>query len=158
MWQLCLLGFSSFAIDYSSFAWCPCGAAILAAIALTVVAQGMPARTQQGAEAAAKWQAFRRYLQDIDKYVKQGTANAGEIFEKYLPYTIAFGFNNEFVGKMAALGTPAPSWYQMYGPGVPTYYPGYGNRYPSGQGSTTLGESGPGGMSAQAAASPTCSR
>ena len=135
-----------FVIDYADTALCPFLGLGLAAIALIIAAQNMPARTKQGAEAAARWQAFKRYLQNIDQYIKQGTANAAEIFDKYLPYTIAFGFNNEYVGKFAALGVPAPVWYQpyYYGPG---YYgtPGSGGR---------AGLSGPGGEGGTAGGPP----
>jgi len=72
----------------------------------------MPRRTEAGAEAAAKWMAFRRYLTDIQKYEKLEESTA--IFDKYLPYAIAFGIEKSWVEKFARSRTPAPGWL---GPG-----------------------------------------
>ncbi|MCA1552922.1 MAG: DUF2207 domain-containing protein, partial [Chloroflexi bacterium] len=60
--------------DYVDTAICPFLGLGLVGIALIIAGQAMPARTKAGAEAAAKWQAFRRYLVDIDKYIKAGQA------------------------------------------------------------------------------------
>ncbi|MBI1800331.1 MAG: DUF2207 domain-containing protein, partial [Chloroflexi bacterium] len=115
---------------YADAAICPFLGLGLVGVALMIASRAMPARTQAGAEAAAKWLAFKRYLQDIEKYTKLEAATG--IFDKYLPYAIAFGFNNEFAQKFAALGTPAPSWYQTY---PPIYIgPGYYGRSGAGGG------------------------
>jgi hypothetical protein len=72
----------------------------------------MPRRTDQGAEAAAKWRAFRTYLVDIQKYEK--LEESTQIFDKYLPYAIAFGIEKSWVEKFARARTVAPGWL---GPG-----------------------------------------
>jgi uncharacterized membrane protein len=72
----------------------------------------MPRRTNEGAEAAAKWRAFRRYLADIQKYEKLEESTA--IFDKYLAYAIAFGIEKSWVEKFARARTVAPGWL---GPG-----------------------------------------
>lgn len=81
---------------------------ILAAVAM-YLARFMPQKTAQGAQAVARWNAFRRYLEQIEKYTN--VADAQDQFEKYLPYAIAFGIDKTWVQKFAAVDTPAPAWY-----------------------------------------------
>ncbi|MGH2542697.1 MAG: DUF2207 family protein, partial [Ardenticatenaceae bacterium] len=52
--------------------------------ALLVVGQAMPRKTPAGGEAASKWQAFRRYLQQIDRF--DDLEEKREIWDQYLPY------------------------------------------------------------------------
>lgn len=81
---------------------------LLAAVAM-YLARFMPQKTPQGAQAVARWNAFRRYLEQIEKYTN--VADAKDQFEKYLPYAIAFGIDKTWVQKFAAVDTPAPTWY-----------------------------------------------
>jgi uncharacterized membrane protein YgcG len=69
----------------------------------------MPRKSAQGAEEAAKWLAFKRYMEDIEKYTK--VAEVQEIFDKYLPYAIAFGLEDSWIQKFARVNTPPPPWY-----------------------------------------------
>jgi hypothetical protein len=80
----------------------------------------MPRKTQEGAEAHARWWAFRNYLANIQKYGKTG--NAQEIFEKYMPYAIAFGLEKVFTDAFTVQEVIPPFWYAPY------WYPGYPNR------------------------------
>ncbi|HWV24672.1 MAG TPA: DUF2207 domain-containing protein, partial [Thermomicrobiales bacterium] len=86
---------------------------IIAAIVLFFVggkvATNMPRKTLDGAEAAAKWMAFKRYLQDIDQHVDLEESKA--IFEKYLPYAIAFGLDSSWIQKFAQTSAPMPAWF-----------------------------------------------
>jgi uncharacterized membrane protein YgcG len=66
-------------------------------------------KTRHGAQSAAKWAAFKRYLIHIERYTQVKAAQ--EQFEKYLPYAIAFGIEQGWVKKFAAVDTPAPTWY-----------------------------------------------
>ncbi len=89
------------------------------------LAGGMPRRTEAGAEATAKWNAFKRYLQNIQTY--ENLEESADIFEKYLPYAVAFGLDRSWVNKFAAANTPAPSWLgPMGGPIVVLGSPGGG--------------------------------
>jgi uncharacterized membrane protein len=95
----------------------PCLAASLGVggIALLIAGRFMPVKTVKGAESAAKWNAFKSYLAQIDKM--SDMKNAAEMFEHYLPYAIAFGMNQSYVGKFARMtDTPAPGWYIPYFP------------------------------------------
>lgn len=96
-------------LPFSLLALAPWIALALAAAAGMVLSRYMPRKTPMGAQAAARWHAFRRYLENIEKYTN--VADAKEQFEKYLPYAIAFGIDKTWVQKFAAVDTPAPAWY-----------------------------------------------
>lgn len=98
---------------------CPALALGLTGVALLITANFMPAKTMKGAEASAKWQAFKKYLQEVERHTK--LEEAGEIFEKFLAYAIAFGLERSWIRKFATLPTtPIPPWY------VPYPHPYYG--------------------------------
>lgn len=85
----------------------------------------MPVKTRQGAEAAAQWRAFKRYLSNLDRYTK--VQEAADQFEKYLPYAIAFGLERSWINRFARVDTvPMPMWYRPYGWG-PAYHGGGGS-------------------------------
>ena len=78
-------------------------------IAVILAAGWMPRKTPKGAQAAARWVAFRRYLEQIEQY--GDLQEAQDIFAKYLPYAVAFGIEKSYVRKFARVNTPAPHWY-----------------------------------------------
>ena len=104
--------------------WIPIGVLGILVLAVFFLSSAMPRKTDSGAEAAAKWRAFRRYLDDIDKYEKLDEAKG--IFDTYLACAIAFGLEHSWVNKFASVGTATPEWYG----GAPTVWPGapYGRR------------------------------
>ncbi|NWF70682.1 MAG: DUF2207 domain-containing protein [Chloroflexi bacterium] len=91
-----------------------------------ITAQFMPSKTQKGAEEAAKWRAFYRYMDNLDKY--SSVEEASLRFEEYLPYAVAFGLNNEWIRRFSKLSDmPVPTWYfptYMGGPYSGGYRPG----------------------------------
>lgn len=93
----------------TGFAVCIPAALGVSAIGLVILARYMPRKTAQGAEEAAKWLAFKRYMQDLEKYTKVEEATA--IFDKYLPYAIAFGLEDSWIAKFARVDAPPPPWY-----------------------------------------------
>jgi uncharacterized membrane protein YgcG len=112
---MCALG------DYSALAICPGLALLASALGLVLVAPHMPRKTSQGAEEAAKWLAFKRYLETIEKH--GDLAEVKDKFEEFLPYAIAFGVERSLINKFKTVDTPAPTWW---GP----VYPGYGYGHP----------------------------
>jgi uncharacterized membrane protein len=93
--------------------WCPGVGLLVGAIALAIVGQVMPAKTKKGAEAAARWEAFREYLKEIESYTD--LEQATDLFERYLPYAIAFNLERRWVQKFARVETtPIPGWYYPY--------------------------------------------
>jgi len=81
----------------------------LLALALMALSNAMPRKTLEGAQQAATMRAFKRYLEQIQKYLN--TSEAKTRFESYLPFAIAFGIEKKLVQDFARVDTPAPSWY-----------------------------------------------
>ena len=114
----------------------------LIGVVLVFLSRVMPAKTLKGAEESAKWNAFRRYLANLEKY--DNLENAKDIFERYLPYATAFGLDRSFIQKFASVSTPAPQWYS--GGGGPIIIGGPGGGYYGGSGGGYYGGGGfPGG-------------
>jgi hypothetical protein len=119
------------------------------ALGLLLLSQVMPRKTEKGALAAAQWQAFKRYLQNIDKYADMEAQKA--IWDRWLPFAIAFEIDKEYIRKFEAVEAPAPGWYipnpTLYGPYRRRYYgqPWVGNGPGSG-GSSGSGGNREGGM------------
>ncbi|MBA3337285.1 MAG: DUF2207 domain-containing protein [Chloroflexia bacterium] len=99
--------------EWSPWAWFPSIVAVLIALGLGLLSGKMPRKTQAGAEAAAKWRAFQRYLESIERYEKLDEAQG--IFDRYLPFAIAFGLEDSWVRKFAAVQTPTPGWFNSGG-------------------------------------------
>ena len=96
-------------INYSDFAICLPLALAVPAIGLIFLARYMPRKSPAGAEEAAKWLAFKRYMEDIEKYTKVDEVK--EIFDRYLPYAIAFGLENSWIQKFSRVDTAQPPWF-----------------------------------------------
>jgi uncharacterized membrane protein len=89
---------------------CPFVGIGITAVATIIVGQAMPVKTRVGAEEAAKWKAFKRYLEEIDRYTQ--LEEATDQFDLYLPYAIAFGIERSWINKFATVpSTPVPMWY-----------------------------------------------
>ncbi|MDH7500401.1 MAG: DUF2207 domain-containing protein [candidate division NC10 bacterium] len=93
-------------------------------------APAMPRRTLKGSAEKAKWMAFYRYLKELGEFRDQATG--ADLYERYLPYAIAFGVEKEWTLRFADLGVAAPVWYHShyYGDrdfgGTPHYRTGHG--------------------------------
>jgi len=72
------------------------------------LSNAMPRKTRAGAESAAKWRAFEKYLRDIEK--REDLENSKEIFQKYIAYAVAFGLEKSWVDKFTAVQAPLPTW------------------------------------------------
>jgi uncharacterized membrane protein YgcG len=77
------------------------------------LARFMPRKTVAGAEATAKWRAFKKYLEEIDQFEQLDAAQ--HLFERYLPYAIAFDIDKTWIEKFSRFGIPAPHWYGARG-------------------------------------------
>jgi hypothetical protein len=123
----------------------PIGLGIVGAVA-AVFGVYMPAKTLKGAQEAARWRAFRQYLEHIGKYTD--LKEAASQFEKYLPYAVALGIEKSLVHQLVPALTSMPGWY------FPTYlggpwYGGYrtgGPYHGGGSGAGSLSMGGPGGL------------
>lgn len=82
---------------------------LLAAGAIVVVfAPALPARTSRGAEWRARALAM---AEEIDAGPRPGE-DAQALFERHLPYAIAFREKKRFVHQYAARGVKAPAWWK----------------------------------------------
>jgi uncharacterized membrane protein len=103
---------------------CPFISLAVFSLALIAVSQAMPVKSRKGAEEAAKWSAFRTYLREAERYAD--LQQVTEQFDRYLPYSIAFGLERTWVSKFSRIpATPIPTWYfpagMPYVPGRPRY-------------------------------------
>jgi len=107
-------------------------------LGMIILSRYMPRKTQKGADEAAKWKAFLTYLKDINQYTD--LEKATELFERYLPYAIAFGLEKGYLSKWEQVpNVPPPAWYgPYYGP---HHYPGAGSRVPGHASPAPRGES-----------------
>lgn len=98
----------------------------LSGLLMLIIGQHMPRKSIKGAEEAAKWGAFKEYLENIEKYAD--LENVAQDFDRYLPYAVAFGLEKSWIRRFARVqSTPIPSWY------YPTYRGGrYGGGYRAG--------------------------
>lgn len=92
---------------------CPVFALIPGLLAMAYTSSHMPTKTEAGALEAAKWDAFRKYLKDTERYGSLDEAK--DRFAAYLPYAVAFGLERSWIRKFAQLETvPSPPWYHPY--------------------------------------------
>jgi uncharacterized membrane protein YgcG len=115
--------------DLVSMALCPFMSLGMVSVVLILISGVMPAKTRKGAEEAKKWEAFKKYLEDVEQYVDIETVT--EQFDEYLPYAVAFGLEHTWVKKFARVSsTPMPPWFipigmpYPYGVGGRTTSPG----------------------------------
>ena len=89
----------------------------------------MPRKTQMGAEQAARWRAFARYMADLQRFGNVG--EAAQRFGDYLPYAVALGVDQQYTRQFEGVQGTAQAPVPMF---MPTYYvpwgwsPGYGAR------------------------------
>jgi hypothetical protein len=87
----------------------PLGALAFLGMVFTLLSRGMVTRTADGQLQYVKWRAFRKYLDNIEKYTD--LAQAKDKFEQYLGYAVAFGLDKEWFRKFAPVLTSMPEWY-----------------------------------------------
>ncbi len=94
---------------WSNFAFFPIFVGIVLMVFSGSLARSMPKKTVAGAESAAKWRAFRSYLDDIDD--QKDLAESRAIFETYLPYAVGLGLAESWTQKFAHIPVQSPQWY-----------------------------------------------
>jgi hypothetical protein len=136
--------------DFSPWVACPGVSLAVAMAGLMVVGPHMPRKTAQGAEEAAKWLAFKRYLETIEKH--GDLQEARDKFEQFLPYAVAFGIERNLINKFTAVDALAPRWWgPVFLPG-----PGYGYGHGGGLTGSSMGEAGgpPGTLAGEGGGAP----
>jgi uncharacterized membrane protein len=121
----------------------PVGIFIVGA-AVALAGNTMPAKTQKGAQDAARWRAFLRYLHNLEKL--KSVEDAASRFDQFVPYAVAFGMEKELVKHMVPALQSMPTWYYPTYMGGP-WHRGYRDRGPvTGMGSGDFSLGGPGGL------------
>ncbi len=73
----------------------------------------MPKRTPSGVDKKEQIQGFELYLKTAERY-RMEFAEKERLFEKFLPYAIAFGVAGLWAKAFKDIATEAPSWYSGY--------------------------------------------
>lgn len=111
--------------DYSLLIFAIPIAIIIAALSVFIAGMAMSSKTAHGALEAARWNAVKEYLKNLEKYSDLETASAK--FDEFLPYAIAFGLDKVWMERFRQLeSVPMPPWY------IPVYRGGYYRRYTPG--------------------------
>jgi uncharacterized membrane protein len=87
---------------------------ILLAVVSFLFGRAMPRKTLAGADAAAVATSLKNFLSSQERWLA-GMAKDQGMFEKLLPYAIAFGVEKIWARRFADIAMTDPSWYQGYG-------------------------------------------
>ena len=125
-------------IDYSIGVVFPPFALGAVGLAAMIVAGAMPAKTRKGAEEAARWRAFENFMKDLPRFQK--VEEATDLFDRYLPYAIAFGLERRWMNLFAQVQAPMPPiiWYR---PWLGPRHLGTGRVMPTGAGGVPSAQS-----------------
>ncbi len=86
----------------------PALALMVVGTALIVVSRWMPQRSAAGAEEAARWRAFERYLRNLQQY--GDTAGAQRILERHFAYAVALDVEEVVLAQAGEMGGHVPTW------------------------------------------------
>jgi len=99
-------------------------AAIASGIILVIFAQIMPARTEAGTRTLEHVLGFEEFLRRVEsENLKRVIIGHPELFDKYLPYAMAFGVERQFARAFEGIYTQAPQWY--VGPSMMSFNVGH---------------------------------
>lgn len=84
-------------------------AAVIVWAVMIRVSRHMGRKTPAGAEAAARWRAFKRYLESIS--IQRDLTEASDIFDRYLSYAVAFGIDKQWIRAFSESGARKPGWF-----------------------------------------------
>lgn len=104
-------------------------ASVVAGVMFTgvaVMSYWSPRKSLKGAETAAKWKAFGRYLKQMEKEMPQQERLA--LFDEYLPWAIVLGFDKSSWGKWMKDDDDYRWGSRQYRPWDPTWQHQYGNQ------------------------------
>jgi uncharacterized membrane protein len=97
-------------------------AGILSGLVVVLFGWFMPSRTPRGTRELEKVLGFREFLERVEGDRLERTVKTPEMFEKYLPYAMALGVEDNWARAFEGIYTQPPSWYSGPG-GVTTFRP-----------------------------------
>ncbi len=87
-------------------------AGILAGVIMLLFAGIMPARTDAGTRALEHVLGFEEFLRRVEsEHLKRVIVGHPELFDKYLPFAMAFGVERQFARAFEGIYTEPPQWY-----------------------------------------------
>jgi uncharacterized membrane protein YgcG len=92
-------------------------AAALSALIVAGFGLVMPARTTEGARALERVLGFEEFLRRVDGERLQQVVKTPEMFERFLPYAMAFGVERKWARAFQDIYREPPSWYVGSGSG-----------------------------------------
>jgi len=84
---------------------------IISTLTLLIFAQIMPARTVEGARVREAALGFKEFLSRVEEDRYKQMITSPELFEKYLPYAMAFGVEEKWANAFKDIYTEPPQWY-----------------------------------------------
>lgn len=88
------------------------GALVLSGLVILGWGQIMPARTEQGARAREWALGFREFLRRVEEDRFRRMITSPQLFERYLPYAMAFRVEGRWARAFEGLYTEPPRWYR----------------------------------------------
>jgi len=87
-------------------------AAALVALILLVFSRIMPARTEAGARVREAVLGFEEFLRRVEsEHFKRVILSKPELFDRYLPYAMAFGVEQKWAKAFEGILSQSPTWY-----------------------------------------------
>jgi uncharacterized membrane protein len=71
--------------------------------------------TEKGAQQAAAWKAFGKYLKQMSRDRQLATESLNT-WDSYFPYAMVFGLATSWITQFSRLDAPAPAWFYVYHP------------------------------------------
>jgi hypothetical protein len=92
-------------------AWALAVGSVASAIVIFLYGMVMPARTEKGARAREAALGFREFLSRVESDRYRRMVTSPEMFERYLPYAMAFGVEGRWAAAFDDLYREPPDWY-----------------------------------------------
>ena len=86
-------------------------AGALSALIVAVVGWQMPARTEAGTRMLEQTLGFGEFLERVDREQYQNVQRTPEMFERYLPFAMAFGVERQWAKAFDGIYLQPPGWY-----------------------------------------------
>ena len=86
-------------------------AGIVSGLIILLFAQIMPARTAAGARMLEKVRGFEEFLRRVESDRFERVVRTPEMFERFLPYAMAFGVEAKWARAFRNIYTQPPTWY-----------------------------------------------
>lgn len=87
-------------------------AAVLTAIVVAVIGWQMPARTVRGTQTLRHLLGFEEFLERVEGDRFERVVDRPELFEKYLPFAMAFGVEKRWAAAFEGICSTPPDWYR----------------------------------------------